>query len=509
MGRHVSPRLKGLPDSDVCKCVMAGDEVLSKDLYGGRYRVFSDGRLMNVATGAFVGNASKDIVKVGLFPVAGGKKINTQLKKVVYEAFVKPLDKRGVLLHRNGDWRDCSVGNIYQKGNADSQVIDANRHKYPSPEYAFGPAPFSRYVAKRTGELFNAMTGGELFGNPGNAGMVLVNLSNDDGKETFSTMAKSRFVYACFHPDFDLADKKTFVIRLDGDNDNNDISNFKAGTPADMLKNARELDPTIAKRAGASRARPIEVINSGGDVVETYNGTLAAAKALGMGHLALQGLVNSGQTLDGLVYRRPFPELDVPEAWYKIRSTELPEWVAEGLRGLEGTYVSDAGRVISPSGYLYTDDPDKKRGYRMFQRRFYHIVVCFAFNGPPSDPGDTADHRNRDILDNRAVNLRWATKEEQATNMSVTMGVERTCVATGKVDEYPSKSAASRASGMSMRRISEVCRSGDVCQGFTWTETGVSSEKELEGQVTGHPGVTEPVDYEFVRRMVHRHASDI
>lgn len=488
---------------------MADGEVLSKDLDGGRYRVFSDGRLMNIATGAFIGKAKNDIIQVSFAPVAGDKKVHTHLKKVVYEAFVKPLDKRGVLLHRNGDWRDCSVGNIYQKGNADAQVIDANRHKYPSPEYAFGPAPFSRYVAKRTGELFNAMTGVELMGNPGNAGMVLVNLSNDDGKETFSTMAKSRFVYACFHPDFDLADKKTFVIRLDGDNDNNDISNFKAGTPADMLKNARELDPTIAKRAGASRARPIEVVTANGQVVRTYEGTLVAAKDLGMAPPVLQDLVNTGRPHGGMVYRRHFPELDEPEAWYRINSTDLPEWASDSIRGLEGTFVSDAGRVVSPQGYLFTDCQSKSTCYRMFQGRFYHHVICFAFNGPPPGPDDTPDHRNRNRQDNRAVNLRWASREEQGANMSVTIGVACTCVKTGKVSEYPSKNAAAKAMGLSVRRISSVCGSGVPCQGYTWSETGGnSSGEEVKAPVPGHPDITEPVDHDFVKLLVQRNASE-
>jgi HNH endonuclease len=486
----------------------ATGEVRTKDLYNGRYRVFSDGRLMNIATGEFVGREHRDTVQVKLLPEKGGKPIYTHLKKVVYEAFVKPLDKRGVLLHRNGQWRDCSVSNIYQKGDADPQVIDANRHKYPEPEYAFGPAPFSRYVAKRTGEIFNVMSGAELEGSMGAQGMVIVNLSNDDGDEKVTSMAKSRFVYACFHHDFDLSDRKSFVIRIDGDINNNDVSNFKAGTPGEMLKKTRDLDPTIAQRAGATRARTIEAVNADGEVIKTYNGTLLAAKELGMGHLALQTIVNSGQAVGGIVYRRQFPELDEPEAWYKILPTQIPEWAADGLHGLEGMYVSDAGRIVSPSGYLYTDDPDKKRGYRMFQKRFYHIVVCFAFNGPPSSPDITPDHINRDHMDNRAVNLRWATKEAQATNMSVTVGVARTCVATNKVTEYPSKSAASRASGVSIRRISDVCASGDVCQGYTWKITGKSCEKELDGPIPGHPDVTEPVDYDFVRRLVQRNTSD-
>lgn len=484
------------------------ESVRSKDLYGGRYRVFSDGRLMNVATGEFIGRAKNDIMMVSMHREKGGSKLLTQLKKVVYEEFVGPLKPRTVLLHRNGNWRDCSVGNIYQKRGGDAQVVDANRHKYPAPEYAFAPAPYSRYVAKRTGELFNAMTGAELEGSMGGQGMVMVPISNDDGNEKPTNMTKSRFVYACFHPEFNLGDKKSFVIRIDGDINNNDVSNFKAGTPADMLKNTRDLDPTIAQRAGATRARTIEVVNADGAVIRTYDGTLIAAKDLGMGHLALQTLVNSGQAVDGLVYRRQFPELDVPEAWYKILPRALPDWASESIRNLEGTYVSDAGRVVSEQGYLYVDEPKRKTCYRMFQGRFYHVVICYAFHGPPPDAEHTPDHLNRDRLDNRAVNLRWATRIEQGTNMSVAVGIIKTSVETGEATEYPSKGEASRASGVSIRRITDACVSGQACQGFTWKETSTAAYEETDGPVLGHPEVAKPVDYDFVRRLVQRNTSD-
>lgn len=39
-------------------------------------------------------------------------------------------------------------------------------------------------------------------------------------------------------------------------------------------------------------------------------------------------------------------------------------------------------------------------------------LVCFVFSGPPDDPSMEVDHINRDIHDNRAVNLEWVTREE-------------------------------------------------------------------------------------------------
>lgn len=87
---------------------------------------------------------------------------------------------------------------------------------------------------------------------------------------------------------------------------------------------------------------------------------------------------------------------------------------------VRGVTVSDQGRVREPnSGRAYvprgTSNGYKKAMGRM-KRYHVHRLVAEAFCHRPSPAHNSVDHINRDKTDNRACNLRWATKREQNAN---------------------------------------------------------------------------------------------
>lgn len=71
------------------------------------------------------------------------------------------------------------------------------------------------------------------------------------------------------------------------------------------------------------------------------------------------------------------------------------------------------GRIIAPM-------PCSTQPYATFNNMLFHRLVAEAFpdivGTVSSDQSMTVDHINRNRRDNRAVNLRWATKSEQAFN---------------------------------------------------------------------------------------------
>lgn len=68
------------------------------------------------------------------------------------------------------------------------------------------------------------------------------------------------------------------------------------------------------------------------------------------------------------------------------------------------------GHVDRTTGRLYVHRWDKHTD------RYKSLHTCVMEAQGPTPRGVTADHRSRDTLDNRLVNLRWATPSQQCQN---------------------------------------------------------------------------------------------
>lgn len=108
-----------------------------------------------------------------------------------------------------------------------------------------------------------------------------------------------------------------------------------------------------------------------------------------------------------------------------MEDTKFGEW----RRITSSLYVSSLGYIMRDHprlGYMKPFVPRASTGDRrkfMHEGKTYFLAreVCKAFHGEPdASKRHTVDHINRDCLDDRAANLRWATKEEQAANRTFT-----------------------------------------------------------------------------------------
>lgn len=134
-----------------------------------------------------------------------------------------------------------------------------------------------------------------------------------------------------------------------------------------------------------------------------------------------------------------------------------------------GAQISSLGRVRGKPPHHLPYYPKVTRGmrYALFSNRTFHVLVCTAFHGPRPTPRHTADHINRDTSDNRAVNLRWATRVQQRQNQTRSAirkpsALQRKVRVRRRGDSswicFPSVAAAARSTLLHYDTIQAICR---------------------------------------------------
>lgn len=128
----------------------------------------------------------------------------------------------------------------------------------------------------------------------------------------------------------------------------------------------------------------------------------------------------------------------------------------EEWRETRGIRVSNLGRVWGRKLDAPILPVAQSNGYRVVRidkkTVKLHLLIADAFLGPSPFPDASVDHINRNHADNRACNLRWATKSEQCSNRELPKNNANSKMVEVEVGDswvlYPSLAEACRTHGM-------------------------------------------------------------
>ena len=167
-----------------------------------------------------------------------------------------------------------------------------------------------------------------------------------------------------------------------------------------------------------------------------------------------------------------------------------------GKRSYSKYEVSSLGRTRNKKSMVVFSDKPNDEGY--VKNKFYddegnrkmiatHVIVTRAFLDEPESDNLTPDHINRERADNRVVNLRWATREQQAGNsdnskcktkgqpvVQYTMDME-------EIKTWPTITTAEKELGIAGTGISKACKGKQKTSGgFKWA---YERREDLDGEI--------------------------
>lgn len=340
-----------------------------------------------------------------VFKPKTGKQTYYQVARFVYETFHGLLADEQQVYFVNGNSDDRSLTNLVSMTAEDRKVQlianlenDLGGRRHPS---------LKDYVGLPDGRVYSLVRERYLEGYVKSSGYV-----------RYGKLEGHKIIYECFNG---LVNGKTHHIdHINNVHDDNRLINLQKLTRREHSIKTMTIDnPLAGKKTGMSLSKALIRIKKDGkgnvleevffeNVQHAITETIKQFPDLKvMTADSLTPRTNTNETYKGFFWRFQDP-VDLPgEIWRAVPMVDVD------LR------VSNAGRVEFKNRRR-TFGTTCRAGYRTIEHmeRSYpvHFLVCAAFHEHPTTLNDrsiTPDHINHKVDDNRADNLRWATKAEQ------------------------------------------------------------------------------------------------
>jgi hypothetical protein len=413
----------------------------------------------------YMANNNGDIISNRLKKIINGRILNQEkiisykyqtifAKNIIYECFNGKIPDNHYIVYNDGIINNLKISNLklvnkeQLKEYKQEQLNNLKADKICDGWYAH--YKFLNYLGNKEGQIFS------IYNN------IIINGHNTDGYDRinihddklYNRYPVHRFIYECFNGKIE---EKLQIDHINGIKTDNSIKNLQALNPKDH--NNKTFKNSNSRKLQASKLQKkillSEVNNNGVCISKTiYNCAEDLIPILKLSKITICRYARNKGEIEN--YKLSYIESDLEnEIWKKID---------DDLRFI-GYEFSNLGRVKNLINKITIGNLNNDGYYEISINRYryrIHYLICLAFNGKPiGSYGNeiTVDHIDRNKLNNKSSNLKWATRIEQATNTIKVKKVRATNVNTNEIiGVYNSASDASRIHNIDKSYLAKLCK---------------------------------------------------
>jgi hypothetical protein len=413
----------------------------------------------------YIANKNGDVLSLKLRKINGRivnqektfsyKKQTILTKNIIYECFNGKIPDNHYVVYIDGIINNLQINNLKLVNEEQLKEYKQEQlNKLKELKIIEGWKPhykFLNYLGNKEGQIYSIYNN-EIINGHNTDGYHRINIHDD---KLYNRYPVHRFIYECFNGKIE---DKIQIDHINSIKTDNSIKNLQALNSKDHNDktfknniNSRKLQASkmqkkilLSKFDDNNKCIDKKIYNCADDLISFFN----------LARVTISRYAKNNEQIGK--YKLSYIDDNLEnEIWKKIDND--PRFI--------GYEFSNMGRVKNLINKITFGNLYHCGYYNVSIHNIkynVHYLICLAFNGkPPGIYGSeiTVDHIDRNRVNNKPSNLKWATRIEQATNTIKVRKVRAIYVDTNEIiGTYNSASEAGRVHNVDKSQISKVCK---------------------------------------------------